>query len=148
MMITGEGQVAVFVAVDHGSAECVKSCACAGYPLPGPGAVFPKACAGFWRVPKAIAHGLAVRHDHGSRYMSDHFQKEVAFLGLRARRPPCAPRKATGRAQRFDRHAGENLLWVRTFKTIEELPQASLAFRETEPTAAALETNFRIACRM
>jgi putative transposase len=31
---------------------------------------------------KGIACGLAVRHDHGSQYMSDHFQKEIGFLGI------------------------------------------------------------------
>jgi putative transposase len=34
-------------------------------------------------------------------------------------------------AERFIRTLKENLLWVRTFKTIEELRQALLAFRET-----------------
>jgi transposase InsO family protein len=32
-------------------------------------------------VPKA-ATGLRIRHDHGSQYMSDHFQKELRFLGM------------------------------------------------------------------
>ena len=37
---------------------------------------------------KDIARGPAVRHDHGSQYMSDHFQKEIAFLGIeKATRP-------------------------------------------------------------
>jgi hypothetical protein len=31
---------------------------------------------------KDVARGLAVRHDHGSQYMSDHFQQEIAFLGI------------------------------------------------------------------
>ena len=34
-------------------------------------------------------------------------------------------------AERFIRTLKENLLWVRTFETIEELRQALLAFRET-----------------
>jgi hypothetical protein len=29
-----------------------------------------------------IASGLSVRHDHGSQYMSDDFQAELAFLGI------------------------------------------------------------------
>jgi hypothetical protein len=29
-----------------------------------------------------IARGLSVRHDHRSQYMSDHFQREIAFLGI------------------------------------------------------------------
>ena len=29
-----------------------------------------------------IACGLAIRHDHGSQYMADAFQKELRFLGI------------------------------------------------------------------
>jgi hypothetical protein len=29
-----------------------------------------------------VAQGLTVRHDHGSQYLSDAFQKELAFLGV------------------------------------------------------------------
>ena len=31
---------------------------------------------------KGIATGLAIRHDHGSAYMSDDFQRELTFLGM------------------------------------------------------------------
>ncbi len=31
---------------------------------------------------KDVARGLAVRHDHGSQYLSDTFQNELAFLGI------------------------------------------------------------------
>jgi putative transposase len=39
--------------------------------------------------------------------------------------------EGNGCAKRFIRTLKENLLWVRTFATIEELRQALLAFRET-----------------
>ena len=29
-----------------------------------------------------IAESLAVRHDNGSQYVSNHFQSEIAFLGI------------------------------------------------------------------
>jgi putative transposase len=38
---------------------------------------------------QGVAKGLAVRHDHGSQYMSDHFQKEIAFLGSGHESAPC-----------------------------------------------------------
>ena len=31
---------------------------------------------------KGVATGLAIRHDHGSAYMSDDFQQELTFLGM------------------------------------------------------------------
>jgi transposase InsO family protein len=88
---------------------------------------------------KDIACGLAMRHDHGSRYMSDHFQKEMAFLGIE--RSPAFVRapEGIGCAERFIRTLKENLLWIRTFETIEELRQALLEFRETYNTTWLIE---------
>ena len=71
--------------------------------------------------------------------MSDHFQKELTFLGID--RSPAFVRSPEGNgcAERFIRTLKENLLWVRTFKTIEELRQALLAFRETYNTTWLIE---------
>ena len=44
-----------------------------------------------------------------------------------------------GRDYQFIRTLKENLLWVRTFQTIEELRQALLAFRETYNTTWLIE---------
>jgi putative transposase len=80
---------------------------------------------------QAIARTLAIRHDHGSQYMSDHFRKELAFLGIDSSPAFVRSPEGNGCAERFIRTLKGNLLWVRTFKTIEELGQALLAFRET-----------------
>jgi transposase InsO family protein len=88
---------------------------------------------------KAIAHDLAVRHDHGSQYMSHQFQKEIAFLGIESSPAFVRAPEGNGCAERFIRTLKENLLWVRTFETIEELRQALLAFRETYNTAWLIE---------
>src|SRR4051794_31144862 len=81
--LTGEGQVAVFVAVDHCSAECVGIHAARRAPrfeALEPIRQGVRRC--FGAFAKEIARGLAVCHDHGSQYMSDAFQKELAFLGI------------------------------------------------------------------
>jgi transposase InsO family protein len=88
---------------------------------------------------KAIAGGLAVRHDHGSQYMSDAFQKEIAFLGIESSPAFVRAPEGNGCAERFIRTLKENLLWVRTFDTVEELRQALLNFRETYNTAWLIE---------
>ena len=82
-------------------------------------------------VKRACAAGLALRHDHGSQYMSDHFQKELAFLGIDSSPAFVRSPEGNGCAERFIRTLKENLLWMRTFETIEELRQALFAFRET-----------------
>jgi putative transposase len=65
---------------------------------------------------KAIAGGLVVRHDHGSQYMSDAFQKELAFLGIESSPAFVRAPEGNGCAERFIRTLKENLLWVRTFE--------------------------------
>jgi transposase InsO family protein len=38
----------------------------------------------FGIIGKDVAAGLKLRHDHGSNYMSEDFQTEIAFLGIEA----------------------------------------------------------------
>ena len=130
--ITGQGQVAVFVAVDHCSAECVGIHA--AQRATRFGALEPLRQGvrrHFGSFAKNVAHGLAVRHDHGSQYMAHDFQKELGFLSIES--SPAFVRAPEGNvcAERFIRTLKENLLWLQTFDTLEELRQALLAFQET-----------------
>jgi putative transposase len=130
--ITGEGQVAVFVAVDHCSAECVGlHAAHRATRFEALEPIRQGVRRHFGGFAKAIASGLAVRHDHGSQYMADDFQKELAFLGIESSPAFVRAPEGNGCAERFIRTLKENLLWVRTFATVEELRQALLAFRKT-----------------
>src|SRR6187397_2093636 len=130
--ITGEGQAAVFIALDHCSVECVGIHAHArATRFQALEPIRQGVRQHFGGFAKAIARGLAMRHDHGSQYMSDHFQKELAFLGIESSSAFVRAPEGNGCAERFIRTLKENLLWVRTFDTIEELRQALLAFRET-----------------
>ncbi len=138
--ITGEGQAAVFVAVDHCSAECVGIHAHArATRFQALEPIRQGVRQHFGGFAKAIARGLAVRHDHGSQYMSDHFHKELAFLGIDSSPAFVRSPEGNGCAERFIRTLKENLLWVRTFETIEELRQALLAFREIYNTTWLIE---------
>jgi putative transposase len=131
-MFTGEGPAAVFIAVDHCSAECVGIHAdtrATRFEALEPIRQAVRRCFGGFAAD--IARGLAVRHDHGSQYMSDHFQKELAFLGIESSPAFVRAPEGNGCAERFIRTLKENLLWVRYFETIEDLRQALLAFRET-----------------
>jgi putative transposase len=129
--ITGEGQAAVFVAIDHCSAECVGIHADArATRFQALEPIRQGVRQHFGGFAKAIAGGLAVRHDHGSQYMSDTFQTEIAFLGIESSPAFVRAPEGNGCAERFIRTLKENLLWVRTFETVEELRQALLHFRE------------------
>ena len=74
----------------------------------------------FGAFAKEIARGLAVRHDHGSQYMSNAFQQELGFLGIASSPAFVRAPEGNGCAERFIRTLKENLLWVRTFDTVEE----------------------------
>ena len=128
--VTGEGQAAVFVAVDHCSAECV------GIHASGRADRFEAleplrqgVRRHFGGFAQGIARGLAVRHDHGSQYMAHDFQKELRFLGTESSPAFVRAPEGNGCAERFIRTLKENLLWVRGFATVEELRRALLALR-------------------
>lgn len=77
-----------------------------------------------------VASGLSLRHDQGSQYVSDHFQNEIKFMGIS---PPLGfvrEPEGNGCAERFIRTLKENLSWVRTFQTVEELRQALPEFKK------------------
>ncbi len=60
------------------------------------------------------------------------FQDELAFLGVTSS-PACvrAP-QGNGCAERFIRTLKENLLWITTFDTVEELRVALLEFKRRD----------------
>ena len=130
--VTGEGQAAVFVAVDHCSAECVGlHAALRATRFEALEPIRQGVRRRFGAFAQGIAAGLAVRHDHGSQYMADDFQRELRFLGIEGSPAFVRAPEGNGCAERFIRTLKENLLWVRTFDTVEELRQALLEFRET-----------------
>ena len=81
----------------------------------------------FGGIGDGAARGLRLRHDHGSNYLADDFQQEVAFFGIDSSPSFVREPEGNGVAERFIRTLKENLLWVRSFETIEELRLALLA---------------------
>jgi putative transposase len=152
-VMTGEGQAAVFVAVDHCSAECTgihASRRADRFQALEP--IRQGARERFGAFAKGVARGLELRHDHGSQYVSHHFRSEIRFLGIESSpafvREPEGPVSSAditpwdraepdGCAERFIRvlkglepHSGSRL-WVRRFATIEERRLALQAFKQT-----------------
>jgi putative transposase len=129
---TGEGQAAVFVAVDHCSAECLgihASRVADRFEALEPVKQAVRRCYGAFG--RGVAAGLRLRHDHGSQYVSHDFQAEIRFLGIESSAAFVREPEGNGCAERFIRTLKENLLWVRRFETVEELRLALRHFRET-----------------
>lgn len=129
---TGEGPAAVFIAIDHCSAECIgihASASATRHEALEP--VRQGVRRSFGAFGKDVAQGLKVRHDHGSQYMSRDVQRERRFLGAESSPAFVRAPEGNGCAERFIRTPKETLLWVRWFDTIEELRQALLEFQST-----------------
>ena len=127
---TGEGLASVFIAVDHCSAECIGIHAAkraTRFEALEPIRQGVKEI--FGAFAKDGAQGLTVRHDHGSQYVSNAFQGELAFLGIKSSPSFIRAPEGNGCAERFIRTLKENLLWIQTFDTIEDLRLALLDFK-------------------
>lgn len=130
--LTGEGQASIFVTVDHASTECLGIHAArraTRFEALEPLRQGVRAC--FGAFAEGVAGGLKLRHDHGSQFIADHYQRELAFLGIESSPAFVREPEGNGCVERFIRTLKENLLWVHRFDTIEDLRLALQRFKET-----------------
>jgi transposase InsO family protein len=124
-----EGRAYVFVAVEHANSEVVGiHAARSAHRFEALEPVRQGVHRCFGAIAPGVARGLKLRHDHGSNYMSGDFQDEIQCLGIEASPSFVREPEGNGVAERFIRTLKENLLWVRTFDTIEELRAALVEF--------------------
>jgi transposase InsO family protein len=126
-----EGHVTVFVAVDHCTAEAVGiHAAKVGDRFEALEPIRQAVRDRLGAYSGDVASGLKLRHDHGSQYMSDDFQAELGFLGIESSPAFVRAPEGNGCAERFIRTLKEQLLWVRSFDTVEQLRLALHAWLE------------------
>ena len=126
-----EGHAWIFTAMEHWNAECM------GWHVTKKGdrfaALEPVAqavLAQFDHVGADAARGLAVRMDHGTQYLSDHFQNQLKFWGIAPSFAFLEQPQTNGVAERFFRTLKEQVIYGRTFRTIVEVRQAVGEFVE------------------
>jgi transposase InsO family protein len=137
---TDEGLATVFIAVDHFTAECVGiQAAKRGTRFEALEPLRQGIRQHFDGYREGIAAGLALRHDHGSQFMSDHFQTELRFLGIASSPAFVREPEGNGCAERFIRTLKEQLLWIERFDTVEALRRALLAFKDRYNTEWLIE---------
>ena len=125
-----EGAAFVFVAVDHCATECIGlHAAKRGNRFEALEPIRQGIRERFGGIGEGVARGLRLRHNHGSNYLADDFQQEVAFFGIESSPSFVREPEGNGVAERFIRTLKENVLWVRSFETIEELRLALLEFQ-------------------
>lgn len=127
---TADGQVTIFAAIDHYTAECIgihaSKKATRWEALEPIRQALGQQFGGFR---KGAATGILLRHDHGSAYMSRDFQNEIAFVGLESSPSFVRQPEGNGCIERFFRTLKEQLLWVRHFADLNELRSALNTFR-------------------
>ena len=126
-----EGRAYVFVAVEHANSEIISIHAArsanrfrgAGAGPAGGVSVLRlhRARRGAWAQAASVRSWLQL---HVRRFP----ERGSNVWASKLRRPSCANPRAMRVAERFIRTLKENLLWVRTFKTIEELRAELVAF--------------------
>lgn len=90
-----------------------------------------QACrAAFGGVDMAVAAGLKLRHDNGSQFVSRAFQAELRFLGMDSSPSFVRAPEGNGCIERFWRTLKEQLLWIHTFASLDDLNHALQAFRD------------------
>lgn len=124
-----EGWVWIFTAVEHWNAECV------GWHVCKKGdryaALQPLSMALnniYGGVQADVARGLALRMDHGTQYLSDHFLKQLKFWGITPSFASVAEPQTNGVAERFNRTLKERAIYGHVFRTLDDVREAVQSF--------------------
>jgi putative transposase len=126
-----DGWVWVFSAVEHWNAECVGWHVCK---IGNRFAALEPISQGLQRiygsVDAEVARGLSLRMDHGSQYLSDHFQKQIRYWGITPSFGFVEEPETNGVAERFNRTLKEQAIHGRIFRTLEDVRAAVATFVE------------------
>lgn len=124
-----EGYGWIFVAVEHWNAECMGVHVCKkGNRMAALEPVAQGVLSQFGSVARGAARGLALRMDHGTQYLSDHFQNQIKAWGIAPSFAFLREPETNGVAERFIRTLKEQAIYGRVFHTLEEVRQAVADF--------------------
>ena len=102
--VIAEGAAVVFVAVDHCATACIGlHAAKRGNRFEALEPIRQGIRERFGGIGEGVARGLRLRHDHGSNYLADDFQQEVAFFGIESSPSFVREPEGNGVAERFIR---------------------------------------------
>ena len=119
----------IFVAVEHWNAECMGVHVCKkGDRMAALEPVAPGVLDQYGSVARGAARGLALRMDHGTQYLSDHFQNQIKAWGIAPSFAFLQEPETNGVAERFIRTLKEQAIYGRIFQNIEEVRQAVAEF--------------------
>lgn len=137
-----DGWVWIFSAVEHWNAECVGWHVCKKGDRYAALQPLSLALATLYGSTTAgIARGLALRMDHGTQYLSDHFTRQIAFWGIDPSYAFVEPPQTNGVAERGNRTLKEQIIHGRTYRTLAELREAVREFVKRYNSQWLIEKN-------
>jgi len=124
-----EGWGWCFPVVEHWNAECLGVHVCkTGDRFAALEPVAQAVLATMGRTGQDAARGVQLRLDHGSQYLSDHFQRQIAFWGIAPSFAFIEQPQTNGVTERFNRTLKEQVIYGRRFRNFEEVRRAVAAF--------------------
>jgi len=134
-----DGWVWVFDLVDHHTCEAWAHVAKVGDRFAALQPVYDAVIDRFGALAPDLARGVEVRHDWGSQYRSAHFTGSLAWLGIGDSPAFPGEPECNGCAERWIKTLKEQCLWARTYRTVDDLRDAVIAFVELYNTQWLIE---------
>ena len=126
-----DGWVWTFAAVDHWNAECVGWHVCkVGNRFAALEPIAHGLRQRYGSVDADVARGLALRMDHGSQYLSDHFLHQIRYWGIRPSFGFLEEPETNGVAERWNRTLKEQAIYGRVFQRLDDVRAAVADFVE------------------
>jgi putative transposase len=137
-----EGWSWLFVAVEHWNAECM------GWHVCKQGtrfAALEPISQGLMTTVGSVAadagRGLSLRMDHGTQYLSDHFQNQLKHWGISPSFAFIEQPQTNGVSERFIRTLKEQIIYGRVFQNLQEVREAVRGFVDTYNRQWLVEKN-------
>jgi putative transposase len=78
----------------------------------------------FGHISPSAARGVALRHDHGSAFLAEHFHNQIRFWGLTPSYAFVGEPETNGVIERFFRTLKEQIVHGRIYQTIDQVRDA------------------------
>ena len=137
-----DGWVWLFVAVEHWNAECLGWHVCKREPdLRALEPISQGLMATVGSVAADAGRGLSLRMDHGTQYLSDHFQNQLKYWGRNPSFAFIEQPQTNGVAECFIRTLKEQVIYGRIFQNLQELRDTVRRFVHTYNREWLVEKN-------
>ena len=121
----------IFAAVEHWNAECVGWHVCkVGSRFAALDPIAQGLERRYGSLDADVARGLALRMDHGSQYLSDHFLKQIRYWGIHPSFGFVEEPETNGVAERWNRTLKEQAIHGRIFQNLAAVRAAVADFVE------------------